>query len=77
MDEHCILFSSSVHALVCPSTITELCKLQRILITVPVTSAEAERMFRKLALIENKLKTIYGQERVVLRNRSSAALSVT
>ena len=40
-----------LRALACPSSMTELRKLYRILITVPITSAEAERTFSKLALI--------------------------
>ena len=34
------------------------------MITVPVTSAECEREFSKLALIKNKLRTTCGQQRL-------------
>ena len=42
----------------------ELRKLYTVLITVPVTSAECERSFSKLALIKNKLRSTCGQERL-------------
>lgn len=51
-------------AVACPPSMNELRKLYRILITVPVTSAEAERTFSKLALIKSKLRTTCGQERL-------------
>ena len=50
--------------LACPPSMIELRKLYRLLITVPVTSAECERTFSKLALIKNKLRTTCGQERL-------------
>lgn len=42
----------------------ELRKLYSIMITVPVTSAECERAFSKLALIKSKLRTTCGQQRL-------------
>lgn len=51
-------------ALACPASLVELRKLYRIMITVPVTSAECERTFSKLSLIKNKLRTTCGQERL-------------
>jgi len=51
-------------ALLCPPCMNELRKLYRILITVPVTSANAERTFSKLAIINSKLRTTCGQERL-------------
>jgi hypothetical protein len=44
-------------ALACPPSMNELRKLYRILITVPVTSADAERTFSKLSIIKSKLRT--------------------
>jgi len=51
-------------ALLCPPCMNELRKLYRILITVPVTSSDAERTFSKLAIIKSKLRTTCGQERL-------------
>lgn len=51
-------------ALACPASMGELRKLYRIILTVPVTSAECERAFSKLALIKSKLRTTCGQERL-------------
>lgn len=48
----------------CPASLAELRKVYRIMITVPVTSAECERTFSKLALIKNKLRTTCGQQRL-------------
>ena len=42
----------------------DLRKLYCILMTMPVTSAEAERTFSKLALIKSKLHTTCGQDRL-------------
>ena len=49
-------------ALACPPSLVELRKMYQIIIAVPVTSAECERTFSKLALIKNKLRTSCGQE---------------
>ena len=38
--------------------------MYNVMISVPVTSAECERAFSKLALIKNKLRTSCGQERL-------------
>jgi len=51
-------------ALACPPSMVELRKLYSIMITVPVTSAECERAFSKLALIKSKLRTTCGQKRL-------------
>lgn len=48
----------------CPPSMGELRKLYKIMITVPVTSAECERTFSKLALIKNKLRSTCGQQRL-------------
>ena len=51
-------------ALACPPSITDLRKLYMIMMTIPVTSAECERSFSKLALIKSQLRTTCGQERL-------------
>ena len=51
-------------AVACPASLTEIRKVYRIIITVPVTSAECERTFSKLALIKNKLRSTCGQQRL-------------
>ena len=51
-------------ALACPPSLVELRKMYNVMISVPVTSAECERAFSKLALIKNKLRTSCGQERL-------------
>ena len=56
--------TSQQRALVCPSSMNELRKLYRILITVPVISAQAERTFSKSAIIKSKLRTTCGQQRL-------------
>ena len=43
------------HALACPASLVELRKMHRIMIAVPVTSAECEQTFSKLTLIKSKL----------------------
>jgi len=51
-------------ALACPPNLVELRKMYQIMIAVPVTSAECERTFSKLAPIKNKMRTSCGQDRL-------------
>lgn len=48
----------------CPPCMEELRRLYSILIAVPVTSAGCERVFSKLALIKNKLRSTMAQDRL-------------
>jgi len=51
-------------ALACPPSLVKLRKMYQTMIAVPVTSAECGRTFSKVALIKNKLRTSYGQDRL-------------
>jgi len=62
-------------AVACPASLVELRKVYcSIMITVPVTSAECERAFSKVALIKNKLRATCGQQRL---EKAPAALNGT
>jgi len=66
LSHHLVPATASVHEAfrLLPHTYTELRRLYMVLLTLPVTTASVERGFSKLSLVETKLRSTMGQDRL-------------